>query len=231
MAFGMTRRAAPADFIDIVKFDANAGRLFRVDYNFASGEKTQVDITTPPPRFAIDLGSLEIGWAHFAATGPEFHLVPEGEPVPPQPPGLDDKGRPKFREAFRVKVYGKITDGLREWSSTAACVADAVDDLYQKFRDAPEAHEGKVPIVELTKTLPITTGRPPRQRTLYAPCFVIVGWTERVPAFGPRTVPPPKKRPPPDTTINYGPPSGGAPGGGSLRDELNDQIPFGPCVQ
>jgi hypothetical protein len=194
MAFGLAH-SGPADFADIVKFDANAGRLFKVDYDPATNEKAAIDITSPPPRFAADFGSLEVGYGYFGATGPEFLLAPEGS-----------------------KVYGKVLDGLREWRSQSNAVLESLEDLYCKFLAAPEAAEGKIPLVELTKTVPVVYGRGQRQRTVYTPCFTIIGWTERPPDLGQRTVPAPK------------PNGGGAVGGGSAVDELNDVIPFGPCV-
>ena len=84
MAFGMKTPVA-ADFAEIVKYDARAGRLFRIDYDPDTRTKTQIDISSPPPRFAMDFGSIEVGYGHFAATGPVFHVVPEGRTLPEQP--------------------------------------------------------------------------------------------------------------------------------------------------
>jgi hypothetical protein len=215
MAFGMPETAT-ADFADRVQYDANAGRMFRIDFDMATGEKTPVDITMPPPQFAVDFGSLEIGYGHYSATGPEFHLVPEGQPPPAQPRELDEKGRPKFRQVFRLKLYGKVLGGLREWSSAAKCVLHQIEELYTQFKAAPEAAQGRIPIVTMTKTLPVTMGKGQRQRTVYAPCLVITGWTDRVEAMGPRTVPAPK--PNGGTTVKK-PPSNMSPIDG-------DEIPF-----
>jgi hypothetical protein len=191
MAFGMQAPIAN-DFADIFKYDARAGRGFRIDYNPDTREKTPVDITSPPPSFAIDFGSLEVGYGHFLPTGPDLRVVPEGQSLPPQPTDKDDKGRTMFRPVFRVKLYGKVLNGLREWASSANVVMESVDDLYNKFRVAPEAQSGKIPIVQLTKTIPMTIGKGQRATTVYAPCFAIVGWTDRVAAMGERTVPVPK---------------------------------------
>jgi hypothetical protein len=182
-----------SDIPDIVKYDANAGRMFRIDYD--AGEKTSVDITTPPPHFAIDFGSLRVGYIRYTANGPDMQMVPEGQPVPRQPDDLDDKGRKAYRAAFHVLCYGKVLGGLREWSSSASCVLESMEDLYKKFQDSPEAMDGRIPIVELTRTMAVTFGKK-NPKTSYAPVFTIVGWTERVPAMGKRTVPTPTPRPP-----------------------------------
>jgi hypothetical protein len=219
MAFGMKAPIA-ADFAEIVKFDARAGRLFRIDYDPNTREKTSVDISSPPPRFAVDFGSLEVGYAHFAVTGPDYRVVPEGQPLPPQPLDKDGEGRLMFKPAFRVRIFGKILNGLREWSSTANAVLESVDDLYNKFRAAPEAQSGKIPIVELTRTIPVQMGRGARQTTVYTPCFAIVGWTDRVTEMGSRTVPPPKPRAPEQFVPQ------GATTNAPLSNDLDDVIPF-----
>ncbi len=224
MAFGMQAPIAN-DFADIFKYDARAGRGFRIDYNPDTREKTPVDITSPPPTFAIDFGSLEVGYGHFSPTGPDLRVVPEGQPLPPQPADKDDKNRTMFRPVFRVKLYGKILNGLREWASSANVVMESVDDLYNKFRVAPEAQSGKIPIVQLTKTIPMTIGKGQRATTVYAPCFAIVGWTDRVAAMGERTVPPPKAHIATAQVMQMAAtvPTEAPP---AHNDDLNDEIPF-----
>jgi hypothetical protein len=223
MAFGLNTPTV-ADFREIIKYDAHAGRLIRVDYNAETREKTLVDITNPPPRFAIDFGRLEVGYGHFSATGPEFRLVPEGRPLPSQPTDKDDQGRLKFRQAVRVPVIGRVLGGHREWSSGANCVLEAIEQLYNEFRQRPEAHAGQIPIIELRSTIPITMGRGARQRTIYAPNLVIAGWTDRIKDMGARSVPPPKPAPPSFDNGSEARSDGGA--GPIIDDDLNDVIPF-----
>jgi hypothetical protein len=131
-----------------------------------------------------------------------------------------------------VKLYGKVLGGIREFSSSANCVLDAVEDLYLKFRSAPEAQSGKIPIVELTKTIPISMGKGSRASTAYIPCFVIVGWTGRGPEMGERTVPIPPAPPTAGTSrlesSDAAPPTQ-TPApivSGTDSDDLDDEIPF-----
>ena len=128
MALGLNTGSNGADFLPIAIYDARAGRMFKVERTQgASGwESNRVDITSPPPAFAIDMGTLEVGWIVFAVTGPDFQLVPLGQPLPAQP-GKD------YKQGFRVKVTGKVLDGLREFSHTAKCVLSAVDDLHSRY--------------------------------------------------------------------------------------------------
>jgi hypothetical protein len=214
MAFGMKSPVAN-DFAERVKIDARSGRMIKITYNPDTGEKEQEDITYPPPKFAFDFGSLEVGYAHFSIAGPDFRVVPEGQKLPDQPTDKNENGKLMFRPVFRVKLYGQILDGLRELSSSANVVMEAVDDLYQEFRQAPEAGEGKIPIVQLTKTIPVVLGKGKRENTVYQPCFAIVGWTDRVPEMGERTVPPPPAAARVPAEVPTAP-----------RDDLNDEIPF-----
>jgi hypothetical protein len=220
MPFGLKAQPQASDIVPIIKYDAKAGRILRPDYDPDTREKCVTDITTPPPKFALDFGTIEIGYIRYTANGPDYRTVPEGGAIPVQPDDRDDQNRLLFRAGFRLKIYGRILDGLREWSSTAGCVLEAIEDLYGKFRAAPEAATGKIPIVELIKTIPVSYGRGTKASTVYAPCFVIVGWTDRVKEMGNRTVPvPAAQNPPVSASVQTGP----AP---QRDDELNDLIPF-----
>jgi hypothetical protein len=194
MAFGMKPPAPPAEIVDRIRYDATAGRMFCVNYNPDTREKDLLDITLPPPRFALDFGGLEVGFIKFSAGAPDFKVVAEGRPLPAQPMELDEKKQLTYRSGFRIRCFGRVLDGLREWSSTAECVSQALEDCYARFREAPEAAKGQIPIVELSKTLPVTSGSGKRARTLYVPVLNIVGWTDRPACMGERTVPPPVVR-------------------------------------
>src|SRR4051812_23106167 len=148
MAFGR-KISVGGDFAPIVKFDARAGRLFRIDRDPVSSEKQIVDITQPAPQFVMDFGSIEVGYLKFGAAGPEYRMVAEGQPLPTQPDERDERNRLVYRPGFRVKLYGRVLGGLREWSSSAGCVVNSVDDLYEKFRADPNAAAGKIPVVTL----------------------------------------------------------------------------------
>jgi len=191
MPFGMDASSG-SNFLPIVKYNAVAGRLVVVDRVPGSAEKRVTDITNPPSTFAIDFGSLEVGYIKFAANGaPGFVLVPEGSPLPQQPPEVDDAGRPAFKPGFRVKLYGRALGGLREWCSNSAVVVNALDELYQRFRADPHAADGLVPLVTMVGTIPVSFGKGAGRNTLYAPALRIDRWVDRVPQFGERTVRPP----------------------------------------
>ena len=197
-------------FLPIAKYDARAGRLFRVDRNQrgdGSWQSDNVDITQPAPQFAIDMGSIEVGWLTFTATGPSFKLVPFGTVMPEKP-------TPEHKAGFRVKLGGKIMGGVREFAASAKCVLSAIDELHTAFELAPEAAAGKIPLVKMSGTKPVVSKGPQATTTNYAPIFEIVGWVDRLQDMGERTVEPPKgplKPAPARPTASATPPANHAP--------------------
>lgn len=189
MAFGY--RVTNGDFLNIVKYDARSGKLFKVEKQ--PGAQAQ-DIELPPgTKFAIDFATLEAGWVTFTTQGPVRHMQPyiDGQPPITQPPDKDAEGKMTFRPGFYVKLAGNAIDGVREWIGASAAVMNAMDDLYNLFVQAPEAAQGQIPIVSIPSTVAIKSGTGARSSTNYAPVLRIDGWTVRPDILGPRTVPVP----------------------------------------
>lgn len=245
MPFGM--QVSSGDFRDIIKYDARAGRMFRVDRDPATREKTQVDITNPSMKFAVDFGSLEVGYVGFTANGPVRAMVPYGKPLPQQPQDKDNEGKLISRPGFYTLVAGQAVGGIREWCSNAAILLTALDDLWNTFSSAPEAATGKIPLVSIISTVPVTTGKGTQKSTNYKPVFQIAGWVDRLPDMGDRTVPAPAgglaangdhpAAQPVAQPANHVPPPAQAatattaqPGGGGAQPAA-DAMPFAPCWQ
>lgn len=177
-------------FLPLVKYDARSGRMSLSDrVQGANGwESVDTDITREQPIFCMDFGSIEVGWIAFGKP-PTFAVAPLGQPMPKRPEG------PDFKQGFRVKVAGKSMKGVREWSTTANAVKGAVEEIHTAFEAAPEAAEGKLPLVQFSDTKPIKTPTPGGSTTNYAPVLQIVGWVDRnADMLGPRTVPAPGKK-------------------------------------
>jgi hypothetical protein len=190
LAFGY--KTTTGDFLPIVKYDARAGRFFKVDKEPGQqGVETEIP---PGTKFAIDIGTLEAGWVTFGAQGPVRHMRPyiEGDDPIPQPQDKDSDGKMLFRPGFYVKLAGNALGGVREWIGASAAVMNAMDDLYQQIIRAPEAATGKIPIVSIPSTIAIKSGSGARASTNYAPLFRVEGWTDRPDVLGPRTVPVPR---------------------------------------
>lgn len=183
MALGIQTESNSGNFTPILKYDAKAGRFFRVDRSQdASGNwvKDDVDITQGA-SFIMDLAQIEVGWISFAATGPVFVLGRVGAPIPPRPEGTDSEGRPAFKQGFRAKVkLAKSCGGdVRDWAHTAKAVLSVIDDMHNVFLSAPEAKAGKLPVLKLLGTAPIKTGSGTKSSTNYAPRFEIASWIDR----------------------------------------------------
>lgn len=189
MAFGM--KTTTGDFLPIVKYDARAGKFFKVDKRVDGGsDAIEVPLNT---RFGLDIGTLEAGYVMFGPQGPVRHMVPyiDGVAMPPQPQDKDAEGKLMFRPGFYVKVVGQAVDGAREWCSNAAVLLNAMDELYQQVIHAPEAAAGKIPLIRIASTVAVKSGTGARSSTNYAPVLAVDTWVDRPDICGPRTVPAP----------------------------------------
>lgn len=213
------------DRLPVLKYDARAGRMFKMDrVETADGwQSNQTDITMQQPTFAVDFGSLEVGWVLFPkGAAPMRTMVPFGHPLPPRPEAVgtvtDDrtgKERPNnFKMGFRVKCAGKDLGGVRELMSNAGVAINAINALHDAFEAAPEAAAGKIPVVRFASSTPIKIG----QSTNYQPEFTIVAWADRPAALGERTVPPPAAK--------AAPTAGNGASAAPKAAPIEDAIPF-----
>jgi len=173
------------DFSPRIEYNAKAGRMHVVnrregaDGAFANDK---IDVTMSRPMFAIDIGSIEIGWIAFpAGAAPDAVLVPFGNEMPARPSS-------KHKAGFQVKVWNGTEPESREFKSTAGVVVDAIEALWDTLTATGEAVQGMIPVVQLVNVQPVAASR----GTNYAPVFDLVTWIDRDErVFGPRTVAPP----------------------------------------
>lgn len=177
MAFGMSYESTGGDIVPVLKFDARAGRFFRVDR--VDGQNNPVDVTQNF-KAVMDFENVEVGFIDFpAGSAPQFRMVPIGSPMPENPGG-------KFRQGIRMMLkLGKDCGGdIREIATTAKAVLSAFDNCHTEYMAGLKANPGKLPVVALKTTVPITTqGRDasgnPVKTTNYSPVFEIVSWVNR----------------------------------------------------
>jgi hypothetical protein len=154
----------------IVKYDARAGRWFRVD-----GKDSVVDISN---GFAavFDLAQIDIGWALFAAGAPpsiSFARVPA--PMPERP-------TPDHKRSVRLmlKLAKSAGGDVREVLTQAGIVQAAIDALHDAYMAAPEAREGKLPVVACPSTEAVVQAMGNGGKsTNYKPVLQIVNWVAR----------------------------------------------------
>lgn len=166
------------DIVPFVKYDARAGRFFRNDRSQDSSGNylnNAVDIT-PNFKAVMDLENLEVGYLLFAAgSAPAYMLVKLGDPMPQKP------ADGKWKQGLRVmmKLHADCGGDIRETSSNAAAFLKGFDELHSLYEAGKAANPGKLPIVVLRTTMPITTGTGDKKSTNYQPVFEISGWAPR----------------------------------------------------
>jgi len=172
MALGInTQGSVGGEFLPIVKFDCRAGRMFRRDRE--NGENTDVDITKSF-KAVMDLDNIEVGWIDFDTVGaPSFALGPIGQ-EPERPSEKHKKG-----VRFVVKLAKECGGDVREMASTAKAFLRGLDDLHDVFIAEQAKNTGKLPVVVLKDTVPVTTGEGARKSTNYSPVFEISSWVAR----------------------------------------------------
>jgi hypothetical protein len=158
------------DFKVYVGFNAKAGRW----YTKRDGKDEQLfEVTDMTAVF--DMPGLQTGWFKFSAgVAPEKVMDPSFSASAPNP-GQD------FKRGFQIDLYSeKNLLGLREFSSTAGIVIEAMNALYDAWTAAPETAAGQLPVVRCVGVTPVGN----KHGTNYQPKFEIIGWTDRPAAFG-----------------------------------------------
>lgn len=161
----MSVPSSGGDFKVFVAYNAKAGRWYTKN---DGKDEPMFEVTDMTAVF--DMPNLETGWFKFSSgVAPEKVMDPSLAEAAPNP-GTD------FKRGFQIDLYSeKNLVGLREFSSTAAIVIEAMNNLYDLWMAAPENVAGKLPVVRCSGVLPISN----KHGTNYQPTFEIVGWTDR----------------------------------------------------
>ena len=224
--------AANGDFTPILAYKANQGRLYTRDRTqdiSGNWEATETEVTKAQPAFALDFGTLEVGWCHFVAgMAPLWNMVPYGQPMPERPasPGKNDQGKDlNYRQGFRLKVAGNAIGGVRELAGNSNALITGMNEVHSAYEAAPEAAMGKIPVVKMTDTIAVKTG----QSTNFQPVFEIVAWVDRPEVLGPRTVPAPKAAAPVQAVATEQ--RGASTGTAARSPAMADAMPFAPEIR
>lgn len=172
MAFGISYGGGGGSFLPVAKYDARAGRMFRVDKG-ADGSES-IDITKNF-KAVFDFENVEVGWIKFGAgTAPDFQLVPIGSQLPAKP--SDD-----HRQGVRmcIKLAKDVGGDVREIAGTSAAFLGGLEKLHDEYVAGSKANPGKLPVVVLADTRAVESGSGAKKSTNYAPVFQIVQWVPR----------------------------------------------------
>ena len=166
----MTAPSGGGDFKVFVSYNAKAGRWYTKRDGKDEPQFEVADMTA-----VFDMPGLKTGWFKFASgVAPEKVMDPSFTAAAANP-GQD------FKRGFVLDLFSdKNLLGVREFSSTASIVIDAMNDLYDAWMAAPETATGQLPVVRCVGVHPVTN----KHGTNYQPKFEIVGWTVRPEALG-----------------------------------------------
>ena len=212
MGLGINFEAGGGDFTPWLKYDARAGRWFRKG-DRDKGEQGPVDVTN---NFSavFDLATIEVGWIDFpSGAAPVFITQPISAGIPQRPTGGT------FKQGFRMRAAlpAALGGGVYEVAASAKAVIGSIDAIHTAYTAAPEAAQGKLPVVAMTGTTMIETTTPKGINRNYSPTLVIQSWVARPasmpvaaftstqqptpvatgapPATGSTAVPPPQAKP------------------------------------
>lgn len=180
MALGLTTGGSGGEIQPFIKYDAKAGRMFRVDRSQGGDgvwSTSNIEITNIA-QMVMDLANIRVGWINYTSQGPIRKLVVLGkEAIPPRPEDKNSDGKPAFKQGFEIElVLNKDSGGGRRvFGSAAGCVIEAMDALHDAYSGAAEAKAGKLPVVRIADVQPVKSG----QSTNYKPNFAIVNWIDR----------------------------------------------------
>lgn len=186
----LTPTASSGDFTDIVKYDARAGRIFRVD-RADDGTKTPVDITRSF-RAVLDFENVEVGYILFPRGGvPDLQMVPHGSPMPARP-------TPEHKQGIRlhIKLSPACGGDVRELAGTANAFLVGINAVHDAYLAGAKANLGKLPVVVLEDTIAVESGSGTKRSTNYQPVFAIAGWAPRPADMGPKAAAPAAVAPP-----------------------------------
>jgi hypothetical protein len=198
--FGFSTVTSAGDFIPIIKYDARAGRIYRVDrVDTGNGfESKAVDITQSF-KAVIDFEYVEVGWIDFpVGSAPSFVLVPMGSQLP-------DRPGPKHKNGIRLmlKLSNDCAGGsaaIREIAGTSKAFVSGIEALYNEYEKEKAANPGKLPVAVFEKVTAVKAGNGSKSSTNFQPTFRIVGWKPRgdltfVPKGTPAAGSPPESQP------------------------------------
>jgi hypothetical protein len=173
-----TEPSAGGDFLPILKYDARAGRFFRIDrIDTGNGfDQNPVDITGSF-KALVDFDNVEVGWINFqAGAAPDWSLVPMGSKLPDKPSTVHKNGL-----RFMLKLAKDIAGDkpIREVAGTSKAFLSGIEAVYLQYQAGKAANPGKLPVLALEKTVPIKTGSGEKTSTNYCPVFKIIAWGAR----------------------------------------------------
>jgi hypothetical protein len=116
------------------------------------------------------MDNLQTGWFLFAAGQAPSKVMDASLTQMSANPGDG------YKRGFQLNLYSdKNLSGLREFSSTAGVVIEAMNTLYDQWEANKASNAGKLPVVKCAGVTPITG----KHGTSYRPDLQVVAWADR----------------------------------------------------
>jgi len=165
MGFMSNPSGGEGGFTPYVKYNAKAGRWYTKEDKQDGAEFEVTNMTA-----IMDLENIKTGWFLFNAG------VAPAKTFDPSLAQAAAKPGDGFKRGFEVLAFSdKNLQGLREFSSTAGAVIEAMNNLYDAWEAGKAANPGKLPVVKCESVSPVTN----KHGTNYAPKLAIVSWADR----------------------------------------------------
>ena len=166
------------DFLPVFRYDARAGRFFRVDrVDAGQGFQSVLTDITDGIKFVADFENIEVGWINFQpGSPPSFALVPMGQRLPDRPTEQHKNGV-RFMVKLTKECAGPEGKAVREIVGTAKAFLSGVEAAYLEYQKYKDANKGKLPVFTLERTVPVKSGGV--SSTNYSPVFKMAGWVVR----------------------------------------------------
>ena len=152
LGFPIGNGSGGGEFTPIVKYDARAGRIFRVDRVQSQDgfDSVPVDITATF-KAIFDLDNIQTGWMLFTpGAAPAFVLVPlsdveTGKAAYPAQPGDKYKSGVRFMMKLNKSCGGDSQ--IREIAGQSSAFLTSIAALYEEWKAVKAKHPGQLPVV------------------------------------------------------------------------------------
>jgi hypothetical protein len=154
-----------------LRFNAEDGFLAVSGYSGETGERELKPIEFgADATFVMDMATRERGYGLIRVGVYDMRLTPVGS-LPPPPP--DD---PDFKPAVGCWLWCPSLGELR-LETNSAYFRQAISNIWDKARLAPEAAAGLQPVISFVDRLSIWNKK--YNKTFFMPKIEIIGWVER----------------------------------------------------
>ena len=168
-------------FPNSLRWNAEIGVLGVAVFNVETGERELQEILLGnSATFVLDLATRERGYGLIKVGVYDMKLTPVGSPAPDWP------GDEDYKPALGCWLWNPALGELR-LETNAAIFRQAIANVWDRARSAPEAIRGLQPVVRFVDRVEVpikSVGK-----TFFVPVAQIVGWVERdnVPGWKERT--------------------------------------------